>query len=134
MSKTKNILVCNGQYIDILFFIPVVINLQGHRFEVYTLVSEIHDNIDTVMRIKNLYEVKGAISIRDSCLLFLNRSIPSLPKTDVLLKPGKQRYIKIKMPLIDEISGLAMIRIHDLRTGCTNTIKGEIYQECWISL
>ena len=48
----KNILVDNGQSIDLLFFIPVVINLQGHRLEVYTLVSEIHEDVDIVMGIK----------------------------------------------------------------------------------
>ena len=38
VSKTKNIIVGNGQYVGVLFVIPIVINLQGHRFEVYTLV------------------------------------------------------------------------------------------------
>ena len=48
----KNILVGNGQYIGVLFVIPVVIDLHRHRLEVCTLVSEIHDNVDMVMGIK----------------------------------------------------------------------------------
>ena len=56
VSKTENILVDNGQFIGILSVIPVVSNLQRHRFEVYTLVSEIHDNVHMVMGIKNVYK------------------------------------------------------------------------------
>ena len=44
VSNTKNILVGNVQCIGILFVIPVFINLEGHRLEVYILVLEIHDN------------------------------------------------------------------------------------------
>ena len=57
VSRMKNILVGNGQYISALFFIPVVINLHEHRFEVYTLASMITDNLDMVMGIKNVHEM-----------------------------------------------------------------------------
>ena len=40
VPNTKNILVGNDQYKGVLFVIPVVINLQEHRSEVHTLVSE----------------------------------------------------------------------------------------------
>ena len=56
VSRTKNILVGNIQYIGVLFVIPVVIDLQAHRFEVYTLIPDIHDNVDMVIEIKNVYE------------------------------------------------------------------------------
>ena len=52
VSRTKNILVGSGQYVGVLFVIPIVINLYEHGFEVYTLVSEIHDNVGMVMGIK----------------------------------------------------------------------------------
>ena len=45
-----------------LFIIPVVINKHGHRFEVFTLVSVIHENVDLVLGIKNIFELKGIIS------------------------------------------------------------------------
>ena len=61
------------------------------------------------MGIKNVYEI-GVISTRDLCLHFLNRLIPIFRRTDILLKPREQRFIKIDMPFIDEISGLAMIK------------------------
>ena len=123
MSKAKNILVGNGQDIGVLFVMYVMINLKGHRFEVYTLVSEIHYNVHVVMGIKNVFEIEGVISTRDSCLHFLNRSIHFFPKTDIHLKSREQRFIKIDVPFIDEMFGLAMIKLLDLKTGCTNTIK-----------
>ena len=49
LSRTNNILVGNGQYIGVLLVIPVVINLNGHRYKAYTLVSDIYNNVDMVM-------------------------------------------------------------------------------------
>ena len=40
--RTKNILVGNAEYIGVLFVILVIIDLNGYRFELHTLVSEIH--------------------------------------------------------------------------------------------
>ena len=51
-SKTQNIQVDNGQFVSILFIIPVIVDKHGHRFEIYMLVSEIHENIDLVLGIK----------------------------------------------------------------------------------
>ena len=41
---------------------PIIVNLSGHIFEIYTLVSEIHENVDLVLGIKNMFEVEGVIS------------------------------------------------------------------------
>ena len=51
-SKTQQIEVGNGQCVSVLFLIPVIIDVHGHRFEIYTLVSEIHENVDLVLGIK----------------------------------------------------------------------------------
>ena len=51
-SKTQRIQVGNGQYFSVFFIISIIIDIHGHRFEMYTLVSEIHKNIDTVLGIK----------------------------------------------------------------------------------
>ena len=48
-SNTQRIQVGNGQYVSVLFVIPVIVDIHGHRFEIFTLVSEIHDNVDLVM-------------------------------------------------------------------------------------
>ena len=51
----------NGQYITVLLVILVIIDIYGHRFEVFTLVSEIHDNVDLVLGMKNVFELEGVI-------------------------------------------------------------------------
>ena len=78
-SHTHRIQVGNGQYVGVLFVIPVIVDIHGHRFEMYTLVSEIHENVDLVLGIKNVFELEGVIDPRDSCVSFLNRSIPFFP-------------------------------------------------------
>ena len=40
-SNMQRIQVGNGQYVSILFVIPVIIDIHGHIFEIFTLVSEI---------------------------------------------------------------------------------------------
>ena len=51
-SKTQRIQVGNGQYVGVLFVIPVIVEIYGHRLEVFNLVSEIFDNIDMVLGIR----------------------------------------------------------------------------------
>ena len=51
-SKTQRFQVGNGQHVSVLFIIPLIVEIAGHRFEVYTLVFEIHENIDLVLGIK----------------------------------------------------------------------------------
>ena len=51
--KTQRIQVGNGQYVGVLFVKPVIIEICGHRLEVFTLVWEIFDNVDMVLGIKN---------------------------------------------------------------------------------
>ena len=53
-ATTQKIQVGNGQCISVLFIIPVIVEVHGHRFEIYTLVSEIHENVDLVLGIKNM--------------------------------------------------------------------------------
>ena len=37
-STTQRIQVGNGQFVSVLFIIPVIIDIRGHRLEIYTLV------------------------------------------------------------------------------------------------
>ena len=47
-SKTQRIQVGNGQFVSVLFIIPVSTDVYGHRFEIYTLVSEIHEHRSSI--------------------------------------------------------------------------------------
>ena len=55
-STTQRVQVGNGQYVAVLFVIPIIVDIHGHRFEVFTLVLEIHDNVDLVLGMKNVFE------------------------------------------------------------------------------
>ena len=46
VSKTQRIQVGNGQYVNVLFIIPIVIDIYDHRLKIFILVSEIHENVD----------------------------------------------------------------------------------------
>ena len=113
MPTTQKIPVGNGQCISVLFVIPVIIEVHNHRFEIYTLVSEIHKNVDLVLGIKNVFELEGVINSRDCRFEFLNRSVPIYPEKEVILKPDEKKLVKVKALFVDEISGLAIIRIID---------------------
>ena len=61
-SRTQRIQVGNGQFISVLFIIPIIIDIHRHRFEIYTLVSEIHENLDLVLGIKNIFQLEAVMN------------------------------------------------------------------------
>ena len=80
----QGVQVGNGQCAAVVFVIPVIIDVYGHTFEVFTLVSEIHDNVDFMLGMKNVFELEGVIDTQDSSFKFLNRSIPFFSKEQVI--------------------------------------------------
>ena len=120
---TQRIQVGNGQCVGILFILPVIVDIHRHRFEIYTLVSEIHENVDLVLGIKNVFELERVINSRDCRFKFLNRSVPIYPEEEVILKPDEQKLVKVKAPFVDEISGLVIIKIIDGSTYTTLLVK-----------
>ena len=78
-----------------LFVIPVIVDIHGHIFEVFTLVSEIHEKVDLVMGIKNVFELEGVKDSHQSSFNFLNRSIPFISNKQIVLKLKQQKFIKI---------------------------------------
>ena len=101
----------------------MIVDIHGHRFEIYTLVSEIHKNVDLVLGIKNVFELEGVINLRECCFKFLNRSVPIDPEKEIVLKPNKQKLVKVKAPFVDKISGMAIIKILGGGTFSTLLIK-----------
>ena len=93
-----------------LFIIPVIITIRNHRFEIFTWVSEIHENVDLVLEIKNLFEL-GVIDSWNSCLSFLNRSIPFFPKEKVEVKAKEQKLMVLEAPFEEEITGMAITKL-----------------------
>ena len=113
----------NEQYVSVLFLIPVIIDIHGHRFEIFTLVSEIHDNVDLVIGMKNIFELEGVTDSRESCFSFLSRSIPFFPVMTVEIAPASQKMVMVDAPFVEELSGMAMVKILDMKEQTTNMIK-----------
>ena len=93
------------------------------EYEIYTLVFEIHENVDLVLGIKNVFELEGVINSMDCRFEFLNRSVPIYPEKELILKPDEQKLVKVRAPLVDEISGLVTIKIIDGKCNSTLLIK-----------
>ena len=101
-----------------MFVILVIVDIQGHRFEVFTLVSKIHDNVDLVLGMKHVFELESVIDMQESSFKFLNRSLPFFSKEQVVVRPKERKFIKIEAPFIDEISGLAIVKMLDDKEQC----------------
>ena len=127
-NKTQRIQVGNGQHVSVLFIIPVIVEIAGHRFKVYTLVSKIHENVDLVLGIKNVFELKGIFNSRECCFSFLNQLLPIFPKEKIIMKPGEQKVVKIEALFIDEISSLATIKLLDKLTQSVIVLKVKFVQ------
>ena len=87
------------------------------------LVSEIQENVDLALGIKNVFELEGVINSRDCCFKFFNKSLPIFPVDQIILKPKEQKLIKIKSSFIDEIPGLTIVKILDGGAHSTLLIK-----------
>ena len=129
VSKMQRIQVGNGQYVGVLFVIPVIVEIHGHNLEVFTLVSEIFDNIDMVLGIKNLFELEGVIDTRESNFKFLSRSIPIFPREWVVIKPGEKKLILIETLFVEEISGMAIVKIIDQQQKMPMMLKLKFIKE-----
>ena len=121
-STTTRIQVGNRLYVSILFIIPVIRTIQNHRFQIFTLVSEIHENVNLVLGIKNLFRLEGVIDSQDSCVNFLNQSFPFLPREKVSVKPKEQKILTLESPFIEEILGMVITKMLDTKEQKTLTM------------
>ena len=119
-STVKNLQVGNGELVATLFVIPFVFKIGKHMFEIYTLVSEIQQNMDIILGVKNMFEI-GEISCHTSQFRFLNRSLPILTLSTHRIKVGVKAYVKAKVPFIEKLSGHAIAKL--LYKGSLGTMK-----------
>ena len=87
------------------------------------LVSEMHDNVDVALGMKNVLELEGVIDTWGSSFKFLTRSLPFFSKEEVVVKPKERKFIKIEAPFVDEISELAIVKMLDTKEQCTVVLK-----------
>ena len=76
----------------------------------YTLVSEIHENIDLVLGIKNVFQLEGVINSRDCCFKFLN-IFTIFFKGVHCAKTKGTKINQSKSTIVDKISGLEIVKI-----------------------
>ena len=122
-SKTQRVKVGNGQCVAVLFVIPVIVDIHGHRFEVFTLVSEIHDNVDLVLGMKNVSELEGVIDMQDSFFQIFQQIYTILFKRTSSTETKERKFLKTEAPFVDGISGLAIIKMIDNKEQCTMVLK-----------
>ena len=116
-STIKSLRVGNGNEVSAPFVIPVLLKIAGHKFEIYALVSDIQPSIDLVLGMKNMHEIEGELSPRNSEFRFLNRAVPLFTLENFSLKPGCKRFVKCIAPFPTNLSGTAIIKIvQGLRT------------------
>ena len=87
------------------------------------LISKIHENVDLLIGIKNLFELEGVIDLWDSCVKFLNRSILFFPKERVTVKPKEQNVLTLEASFMEEISGMAITKMLDTKEQKTLSMK-----------
>ena len=87
------------------------------------MVSEIHENVNLVLGIKNVFKLEGVINSRNCRFVIFNRSVPIYLEKELKLKPDEQKLVYVRTPFVDEISGLAIIKIIDGKTNSTLLIK-----------
>ena len=117
----KNLQVGNGELVATLFVIPFIFKVGEHMFEVYTLVSEIQQNMDLILGVKNMFEVEGEISCHTSQFRFLNRSLPIFTLSTHRIKVGARAYVKAKVPFVEKLSGHVIAKL--LHKGSLETMK-----------
>ena len=74
--------------------------------------------MDVVVGMKNIFELEGVIDLQDSCFSVLSRSIPA-----VEIAPKMQKMVVIEGPFIEELSGMAVVKILNMKEQDTNMVK-----------
>ena len=91
----------NGVLSPTYFIIPVVFKIVRHKFEMYALVSDIKGSADIVFGMKNMFEVEGELSCRNSEFRFMNRAVPLFSMENISIKPKQKRYVKLVAPFVN---------------------------------
>ena len=113
-TNIKGLRVGSGQLVPAHFLVPVVLKIVRHKFEMLALVSDIKGKTDIVFGVKNMFELEGELSCRNSEFRFLNRAVPLFCLENFTLKPGCKRFVKLSAPFTQSLNGYAICKIfHD---------------------
>ena len=109
-SEWKGIKVGNGQICHALFVIPLQVLIQGHAFEIYTLVAEIDDAMDLIIGMQSQTELEGIMNSRVGGFEFLSQSIPIFPDDDMKVPIGGIMMVEFHCPFPEALSGQAICK------------------------
>ena len=110
-TNIQGLRVGSGELVPAYFLVPVVFKVVRHKFEILALVSDIKGSTDLVFGVKNMFEVEGELSCRNSEFRFLNRAVPIFCSENFSLRPGCKRYVKVTTPFTQPLNGYAIVKI-----------------------
>ena len=103
-SKAKVFQVWNGVSKN-LFLVLIIVTMQGHKFEIYPMVSEIHDNADLVLAVNHFIELKTDLSMRGLIFKFLNKSVPVFHVYNKMVTSRERTFLKVEAKFLNELQG-----------------------------
>ena len=107
-SAIRHLQVGNGALVSALYVIPLVFKIQGHIFEVYTLLSEIQEKMNLILGVKIIFGLEGVINSRTCSVNFLNRSLPIFPLAHHKIRPEKWPMSKLEYHLLKSFLALLL--------------------------
>ena len=87
---------------SVLFVIPIIIDIHGQRFEIYTLVSKIHENVEVVLGIKNVFQLEGVINSQECYFSFLKKVGAHISKREDSIEVERTKTDKNKSTIFGQ--------------------------------
>ena len=110
-STCTGIKIGNGAVILVDFVFLIQIMIQGHLFEIYTIVAALHESIDLVIGMKNMVKLEGILNKRTSLFDFLlHVQFQFISQNDLKVRPGGKAYIKIVVSFQKQIHARAIAK------------------------
>ena len=67
--------------------------------------------MDLILGVKTIFELEGIVNTRICSVKFLNRSLPIFPVAHHKIKPGRMAYVKVRIPFVEKLSGIAIVKL-----------------------
>ena len=67
--------------------------------------------MDLILGVKIIFELEGIINSRTCSVNFLNRSLPIFPLAHHKIKSGKMAYVRVRIPFVEKLSGIAIVKL-----------------------
>ena len=122
-TMVKELRMGNGALSPAYFIIRVVFKIVKHKFEMHALIADIKGSADLVFGMKNMFEVEGEHSCRNSEFRFMNRAVPLFCLENTAIKPKLKKYVKLIAPFVNYLSGNAIAKINHGDSMLTVRIK-----------